>query len=145
MGYYPKITYGSPTTTLLFTLPPLNKPGPYGIADAEAVGARSLSLSGQMQTLHFREDQLFHLKFDDVPWADMAAWQAFIDYAHLGNSFLYYPDASGTAYDEYWLDSSGGSGVANQSIDAWGPTMSDRQQATFELVLRKVPGGLTHP
>jgi hypothetical protein len=83
---------------------------------------------------------------DDVPWADMANWTAFINYALQGGSFLYLPDYSGTAYDEYWLEESGGS-VRNQSsnaqLDAWNPTMSDRQHASFELVLRKVPGGLT--
>ena len=149
-SYFPKITYlaGSPlvTNTLTFTLPPLKKPGPYPIADREGVGVASITLSGLKQVMWYRTDTFLHLIMDDVPWADMANWTAFIDYALQGGSFLYYPDATGTAYDEYWLDDSGGS-VRNQSsnaqLDAWNPTMSDRQHANFELVLRKVPGGLT--
>lgn len=149
MGYYPKITYpaASPTTTVTFTTPPVKKPGPYGIADQEGVGSASVSLSGQKQVVWFRTDNFFHLFMQAVPWADMAMWQAFIDYALQGGTFLYYPDSGGTAYDEYWLEDSGGS-VRNQStdsqLDAWNPTMGDRQHSTFELVLRKKPGGLTH-
>ena len=144
--YYPQIKYpaNSPTTTVNFTLAPIKKPGPYGIADSEAVGAVSMSLSGQRQTMFFREDTLFHLIFEDLPWADMSMWQSFIQYAHQGNSFLYYPDATGTAYDEYWLEDSGGSARASSPIDAWNPTMNSKQHTAFELILRKVPGGLTH-
>jgi hypothetical protein len=149
MGYFPQIKYpaASPTTTVAFTLPPLRKPGPYGIADQEGVGVVSVTVSGLKQTMWYREDTFFHVIFDDVPWADMASWQAFIQYAHQGGSFLYYPDATGTAFDEYWLEDSGGSARninSNSQLDAWNPTMSDRQHAAFELVLRKVPGGLTH-
>lgn len=149
-SYYPAIIYpASPPspgtqTTLNFTLPPVKKPGPYPAADQEGVGVSSISLSGQRQVVWYRNDQFLHLIMDDVPWADMAAWQVFIQYAQQGGSFLYYPDATGTAYDEYWLEDSGGSARAGSAISAWNPTMSDRQHAQFELVLRKVPGGLTH-
>jgi hypothetical protein len=65
-----------------------------------------------------------------------------------GGSFLYYPDNTGTAYDEYWLEDAGGSTrnytTANISPAVWNPTMGARQMSSFELVLRKVPGGLTH-
>lgn len=147
MGYYPKITYpaSAPTTTVTFTLPPIGKPGPYPVMDQEGVGAASLSLSGQKQVMWFRTDQFLHLIMEDVPWADAAMWQSFIQYALQGGTFLYYPDATGSAYDEYWVEDSGGSGRASQVLDAWNPTMGDRQHATFELVLRKKPGGLTHP
>ena len=146
--YYPKITYpaAAPTTTLNFTLPPVKKPGPYPVADQEGVGTASIALGGQKQVMWWRTDQFFHLIMDDVPWADMPAWQAFIDYALQGGSFLYYPDATGTAYDEYWLEDSGGSArnqSSNSQLDAWNPKMGDRQHGQFELVLRKVPGGLT--
>lgn len=152
-SYYPKITYpASPPspgvpTTLNFTLPPVKKPGPYPAADQEGVGVASISVSGLKQVMWLRTDTFLHLIMDDVPWADMANWKAFIQYAIEGGSFLYYPDATGTAYDEYWLEDSGGS-VRNQSsntqLDAWNPTMGDRQHGQFQLVLRKVPGGLTH-
>lgn len=149
MGYIPKITYpaASPTTTVSFTLPPTGKPGPYGIADQEGVGTPSISLSGKKQVMWIRTDAFFHLIFPDIPWADMPMWQLFIQYALQGGSFLYYPDAAGSAYDEYWLDDSGGSARNQNSdtqLDSWNPSMSDREHATFELVLRKVPGGLTH-
>ena len=144
---YPKIVYpasgGSPTT-LNFTLPPLDKPGPYPIADQESVGGRSVSLSGLVQTMFVREDTFLRLKFPDVPWADMSAWTSFIDYAHQGGTFLYYPDQTGTAYDEYWLEDSGGSGRSSAPLDAWSPDGSDKQHAMFNLVLRKKPGGMTH-
>lgn len=146
MGYYPKIVYpaASPTTTVTFTTPPIKKPGPYGIADQEAIGASSISLSGQKQVMLWRTDTFFHLIMDAVPWADMSMWQAFFDYAVQGNSFLYYPDSGGTAYDEYWLEDSGGSGRNDSPVDAWNPTMNAKQHSSFELLLRKVPGGLTH-
>ena len=117
--------------------------------DQEAVGSVSLSISGKRQVMYLRTDQFFHLVFDaSVPWADMHAWQSFIQYAIQGGSFLYYPDASATAFDEYVLDDAGGS-ARNQSggsysTPAWNPTMGARQLSSFELVLRKVPGGLTH-
>lgn len=148
---YPKIAYpaASPTSTLQFTYPPINKPGPYGVMDQEAVGSISITLSGKRQVMFLRTDQFFHLIFDStVPWADMAAWQTFMQYAQPGGSFLYYPDAGGTAYDEYVIEDGGGSPrnytTANISTPAWNPTMGSRQMSSFELVLRKVPGGLTH-
>ena len=78
----------------------------------------------------------------------MVAWQAFIDYASQGGSFLHYPDNTGTAYDEYWPEDAGGSTrnytTSNISPAVWNPTMDATQMSSFELVLRKVPGGLTH-
>lgn len=148
---YPQVKWpaASPTATLQFTYPPINKPGPYGVMDQEAVGSVSITLSGKRQVLNLRTDQFFHLIFDaTVPWADMAAWQIFIQYAIDGGSFLYYPDSGGTAYDEYILEDAGGSArnstTANISTPAWNPTMGARQMSSFELVLRKVIGGLTH-
>jgi hypothetical protein len=143
--YYPQITYpaSAPVTTVSFTLPPLKKPGPYGVMDQEGVGTASITVSGKRQVMWWRTDQFFHLMIT-APWADMAMWQAFIDYALQGGSFLYYPDRTGTAYDEYTIEDSGGSARASQPIDAWNPVMNDRQHVEFELVLRKVPGGLTH-
>ena len=149
-SYYPKILYPavatSPTTqtTLTFTLPPVKKPGPYPVQDQEGVGAVSLAVSGLRQVMWYRTDQFFHLVMDDVPWADMAAWQTFVQYAIQGGSFLYYPDSTGTAYDEYTLEDSGGSARSQVALDAWNPKMGDRQHGQFELVFRKVPGGLTH-
>jgi hypothetical protein len=149
MGYLPQIKYpaGTPTTTLAFSFPPVKKPGPYPVADQEGVGTASISLSGRKQVMWLRTDNFFHLIMDFVPWADMPNWQLFIQYALQGGSFLYYPDGLGTAYDEYWLEASGGSArnqSSNAQLDAWNPKMTDRQFAQFELIMRKVPGGLTH-
>jgi len=147
----PQIQYpaASPTTTLSFTLPPIKKAGPYGVADQELCGGVSLTLSGKKQVMWQRTDTFLHLIMDDVPWADMPAWQAFIDYALQGNTFLYWPDVAGTAYDEYWLEDSGGSARNQDSnssvqLDAWNPVMGDRMHGRFELVLRLVPGGMHH-
>lgn len=143
----PKIEYGSPVVTLSPTLPPIKKPGFYPAADHEGVGSATLSLSGLKQVMWIRTDTFYHLIMDAVPWADVPAWQAFIDYALEGNTFLYYPDATGTAYDEFWLEDSGGS-VRNQDsdtqLDAWNPVMGGREHAQFELVMRLKPGGLHH-
>ena len=148
---YPKITWpaAAPTNTLAFTFPPTGKPGPYGVMDQEAVGSVMISISGKRQVMYLRTDQFFRLTFDSsVPWALMAAWQTFIDYANQGGSFLYYPDSLGTAFDEYWLEDAGGSArnqtSANASTPVWSPTMGAHQLSSFELTLRKVPGGLSH-
>jgi hypothetical protein len=149
MGYIPKITYPAavPTTTVSFTTPPNHKPGPYGIADQEGVGVQSVSLSGKKQVMYVRTDTFFHLIMELVPWADMTMWQTFILFALQGGTFRYYPDSGGTAFDEYSLEDAGGS-ARNQDSDgqlySWNPTSQDHQHATFELVFRKVPGGLTH-
>lgn len=141
----PKIEYGSPAVTLSPTLPPIKKAGPYPSCDQEGVGSATVSLSGLKQVMWIRTDTFYHLIMDAVPWADVPAWEAFIDYALQGNTFLYYPDATATAFDEYWLEDSGGS-VRNQSsdtqLDAWNPVMGSREHAQFELVMRLKPGGL---
>lgn len=143
----PKITWpaAAPTNTLAFTLPNVKKPGPYPIADQEGVGVATISVSGKRQVMWYRTDQFYHLNMELVPWADQAAWQAFIQFAVQGGSFLLYPDASLTAYDEYWLEDPGGSVRNNNlALSAWNPTMLEQKAAQFELILRKVPGGLTH-
>src|SRR6266536_2014 len=106
----PKITYpaSAPTTTLVFTWPPVEKAM---IPDQEGVAAVSKTLSGLKQTMWWREDEFIHLIMKSVPHVDLPAWQAFINYAHQGGSFLYYPDATDLAtFDECWLEESGGSG-----------------------------------
>jgi len=74
----------------------------------------------------------------------MPAWSAFIGWAQQGGSFLYYPDASATACDEYWLEDTNGSARSSTPIMAWNPTMASGtiMMAAFEITLRKVPGGI---
>jgi len=94
--------------------------------------------------MFLRQDQFFVLTFNsNVPWDDMTGWQAFIDYANTGGSFLYYPDDSASRFDEYWLEDGGGSARNSSVISAWNPRMGARMLSSFELTLRKVPGGLS--
>src|SRR3984957_14667842 len=148
---YPKVTWpaASPTSTLQFTYPPINKPGPYGVMDQEAVGSISITLSGKRQVMYLRTDQFFRLIFDaTVPWADMAAWQTFMQYAQPGGSFLYYPDACGSGYDEYVIEDGGASlrkyKTANISPQSGRLSICPFHLSSFDLVLREVPGRLTH-
>lgn len=146
---YPKIVYpasGSPQHSVAFTYPPVNKPGPYGVMEQEAVGAISLSISGKRQVQCFRIDQFYRLTFEQQPWDDMAAWQSFIQYAVAGGSFLYYPDADAATYDEFWLEDGGGNGRNQDAVLGWAPVMASgtKMFSSFEIILRKVPSGMTH-
>jgi len=139
----PKITYpaSAPTTTLNFTYPPVEKPG---IDDREVVGAVSYSLSGLKQTLQYRQDNFKHLIMKNVPQSDLQAWDDFISFAQAGGTFLYYPDATDTTtYAECDLVDSGGTTRMDLGLDAWNPTYAFRGVSTFELVIRKVPNGIT--
>lgn len=145
----PQITYPAilPTTTLSFTYPPVEKPG---IDDLDGVRNDSLALCGLRQSMFYRTDTFKHLTMSNVPMIDLPYWKLFFDYAMQGGSFLYYPDATASAYDEWLLESSGGSSPSTASSgadvqDAWSPTFVVRGLAQFELVFRKVPGGLTSP
>jgi|SRR5581483_335485 len=150
----PKITYpaAAPTTTLTFTYPPVEKP--FGATndgdEIESVRNDSITLSGLRQSMFYRTDTFKHLIMANVPQSDMQNWKAFITYVQQGGSFLYYPDSTGTAYDEWLLEDSGGSQRSQTSSSMvssstnWAPKYVERHLAQFELVMRKVPGGLTH-
>ena len=144
----PQITYpaSAPVNTLTFSYPPIEKPG---IDDQEGVGAVSKTLSGLKQTMFIREDEYKRLSMKFVPMADLQAWKDFMNYAHQGGTFLYYPDATLTGYDEYYLEDSGGSArssmSSSNSSDAWSPSYAFRGFDEFELVLYKVSGGLSAP
>ncbi len=140
----PQITYPAlaPTTTLAFTYPPVEKPA---IDDREIVGAVSITLSGKKQTISYRQDNFKRLSMKFVPQADLANWDAFFSFALDGGSFLYYPDATASAYDEYTLEDGGGSAINSMGVISWNPKYSFRNVDEFELILRKVPGGLSSP
>jgi hypothetical protein len=139
----------SPTNTLNFTYPPVEKPG---IDDEEGVRVDSVTLSGLKQSMWYRTDIFRHVILKFVPMADLANWKSFFDYALQGGSFLYYPDSTLAVYDEWQMEDSGGS-MRNQTQvsssgnagDAWNPTYSFRGITQFSLVMRKVPGGLSSP
>lgn len=151
----PKITYpaSAPVTTLVFTYPPVEKPfGPTNDGDEiEAVRNDSITLSGLRQSMYYRTDEFKHLIMSNVPIADMPAWKAFFNFAQQGDSFLYYPDSTLSGYDEWWDEDSGGSNRSSSSSSSsssstnWAPKYVVRGLASFELVMRKVPGGLSSP
>jgi len=143
----PKIVYpaDSQTDTLNFTYPPTEKPG---ADDLDAQRVDSISLSGLKQSLWYRTDTFKHIQMENVPMEDLPAWTAFMSYAMQGGSFLYYEDASQSAFAEWQLEASGGSSPSTSSTgtdasDAWSPSYSSRGLASFELYFRKVPGGLS--
>src|SRR5256885_1445267 len=104
----PKITNpaSAPATTLVFTYPPVEKPMTLGNDgdELEAVRNDSITLSGLRQSMYFRTDEFKHLIMSNVPIADMTAWKAFMNFAQQGDSFLYYPDSTLSAYDEWLLE-----------------------------------------
>jgi hypothetical protein len=121
----PKIIYGS--TTLAFTFPPVQKPL---LDDREAVRHDSITTSGLRQSALERVDIIKHLQMEYVPWADLTAWAAFIDYAIQGGEFSYYLDASLSAFQTFELVDS-----------SFAPTYNSRGLTKFTLKLRLVPGG----
>jgi len=150
----PKITYPAdvPTSELDFTFPPVEKPMTLGNDgdEIESVRNDSITLSGLRQSMFYRADEFKHLRMSNVPIADMTAWKAFVNYAQQGGSFRYYPDSTLTAFDEWLLEDSGGSNRSQTSSSSssatnWAPQYVVRGLASFELVMRKVPGGLSSP
>src|ERR1700756_2850312 len=89
----PQIVYdpGSGPTVLSFTYPPVQKPL---IDERSAVRHDSITSSGLRQVALERVDIIKPLIMEYVPWEDLPAWAAFIDYAIEGGEFAYYPDAS---------------------------------------------------
>jgi hypothetical protein len=149
----PQITYpaSAPANTLVFTYPPVEKP--FGLTndgdEIESVRNDSITLSGLRQSMFFRQDEFKHLIMQNVPQADMPAWKLFFNFAQTGDSFLYYPDSTLSGFDEWLLEDSGGSNRSQTSSSSsssstnWNPKYVQRHLASFELVMRKVPGGLS--
>lgn len=140
-----------PSGFLNFTYPPIEKPMPQGNEGDEIEGVRvdSITVSGLRQSMYYRTDEFKHLIMKFVPIVDIDNWKAFIQYAVQGGSFLYYPDSTGSTYDEWWMEDLGGSARSQMGSGSgsanWNPKYSFRTMAEFELVMRKVPGGLSAP
>lgn len=143
----------APANSFVFTYPPVEKPmpNPQDGDEIESVRVDSLTLLGLRQSMFYYQPEFLHLRMKFVPKGDMANWKAFLEYAQQGGSFLYYPDSTARAFDEYWLEDSGGSN-RSQSMNStstsstnWNPKYSFRTINSFEIVMRKVPGGLTSP
>jgi hypothetical protein len=100
---YPQITYfsGSTLVTLPFTYPPRN------VAAYNSVATRhdNVSSSGVRESILERIDNFLEIEMQAVLAAtDVTVWNAFMQYALQGGQFSYYPDASQTAYTNYWLE-----------------------------------------
>jgi len=125
LNLLPKIVY--PTGTLLFTYPPVEKPGLQdGTSDElEAQRVDSVTMSGHRQSFYIRTDVYRVLTMNFVPMADMPAWSAFMAYAVTGGPFDYYPDASQGAFTTFTLEDT-----------TWTPKYAFRDMAKFSLKLR---------
>jgi hypothetical protein len=123
----PQIIYNG--TILSFTFPPVSKPGPQdGTSDERnRVGADSITSSGLKQSITERVEIFRELEMEFVPFTDMAAWAAFIDWAIQGNPFDYYPDVTLSAFDSWTLEDTN-----------WPPKFNFRGFAKFTLKMRKL-------
>ncbi len=129
----PQIIYdpGTGPVTLTFTFPPIQKPY---LDDREAVRHDSITSSGLRQSALERVDVIKILQMENVPWEDLPAWAAFIDYAIEGGDFAFYPDVALTAFQTYELVD-----------DKFNPKFNVRGMTKFSLNFRLVPGGVSSP
>lgn len=129
MSYLPKIVYdaGAGAVTLNFTFPPINKPT---VDDREAVRHDSFTSSGLRQVALERVDIIRNVQMEYVPFADLPAWAAFIDYAIQGGTFSYYLDKDATAFQTWELE--------DQNFK---PSYNVRGISKFSLILRLVQDG----
>lgn len=100
---YPAITYysGSTLVRLTFTYPPRN------VAAYNSVATRhdNISSSGVRESILERIDNFLEIEMQTVLTpADVANWNALMQYALQGGQFSFYPDASQTAFTNYWLE-----------------------------------------
>jgi hypothetical protein len=100
---YPQITYysGSTLVALAFNYPPRN------VAAYNSVATRhdNISSSGVRESILERIDNFLEIELQTVLLgADVANWNAFMQYALQGGQFSYYPDASQSAFTNYWLE-----------------------------------------
>jgi hypothetical protein len=100
---YPQITYyvGSTLEALAFTYPPRN------VAAFNSVATRhdNIASSGVRESILERIDNFLEIDMQTVlSGSDVAAWNAFMQYALAGGQFNYYPDASQPSFTAYWLE-----------------------------------------
>ena len=102
MGY-PQITYysGSTLVALPFNYPPRN------VAAFNSVATRhdNIFSSGVRESILERIDNFLEIEMQTaLAGTDVASWNAFMQYALQGGQFSYYPDASQSAFTNYWLE-----------------------------------------
>lgn len=126
---FAKIVYdaGAGSVTFQPTYPPVNKPGPHdGNSDhLSAQRGDSISLSGKKQTAWWRTDTFRVLQMENVPWDDLAGWNAFMQYAVKGGEFDYYPDATVSDFLTFTLEDTD-----------WDPQKASYKLAKFKLNMR---------
>src|SRR5260370_24907876 len=65
----------------------------------------NVSSAGVREAIALRQDSFLELAMEWVgTGADVQAWAAFMQYALKGGAFSYYPDASQSAFTNYWLE-----------------------------------------
>jgi hypothetical protein len=119
---------GAGPVALLFTYPPVEKPGPHdgNGDDRQAQRIDSVTLSGRKQIFHVRTDKFRTLTMKNVPNEDLAAWAAFIDWAITGGQFDYYADADVGTFTTYTLEDM-----------EWKPQRAFIGFVSFELQMRQ--------
>jgi hypothetical protein len=124
----PKIIYdpGTGPVTLNFSYPDTGKP--YGDI-LEAQRNDTISSSGSVrQAMLRRVDVKKELQIENVPWADLPAWAAFIQFVVAGGTFLFYPDSTSPLYATWEL-----------ADEKFSPKFSVRGISKFTLNMRRVP------
>jgi hypothetical protein len=123
---YPQIVYNTDTgpTTLQFQRPPRNVPA----YELKAIRHDNLASSGVRESIIERIDTFLSLEMEWVGiGTDVQAWSGFMNFALAGGQFAYYPDASQTAFTNYWLEDTN-----------WTAGYKSPGQYTFKLKFRQV-------
>jgi hypothetical protein len=122
---------GTGPITLTFTYPPVQKPY---LDERHAVRHDSMSSSGIRQSTTERVDIVKVLNMESLPWVDLPAWGAFIDYAIQGGSFQFYPDATLPNFQTWEL-----------MDDHVAPRFAFISMSKVTMQFRLVPGGTSYP
>lgn len=120
----PKIVFPSGGgTTLTLQYPPKNLP--YKTYDA--VRHDNVASSGAVERIYERRDEFLNIFMEYVKTgADVAGWDAFLQYALAGGSFDYYPDSTSGSSDIYILTDT-----------TWNAAFKQLGMYTFSMKLRK--------
>lgn len=92
---------GAGPVTLALTYPPRNVTA-YSSA---ATRHDNIASSGVRESILERIDNFLEFEMQTVlVGSDVAAWNAFMQYALTGGQFAYYPDSAESAFTNYWLE-----------------------------------------
>jgi hypothetical protein len=94
----------------------------------QAVRHDNIASSGVKEPIFERLDTFFDFEMEWVGiGADVNAWNSFMVYALQGGQFQYFPDASQSAYTNYWLEDTN-----------WTAAYKCPGQYTFKMKFRQV-------